>query len=88
MTKARIEPFCRDNNINLGYFDGTRVFARSVTDRNTALFLHSNQFCLIWKSEDVSFNQAIKKFKVNFKIDDNYITEGTLNSHFKYEFIP
>ena len=26
MTKARIQPFCRANNNNLGYFDGIRVF--------------------------------------------------------------
>ena len=44
MTKARLQPFCRANNINLGYFDGTRVFPRSVADRNNALFLHSNHF--------------------------------------------
>ena len=34
MTMARIQPFCRANNINLGYFNGIRVFPRSVTDRN------------------------------------------------------
>ena len=73
MTRARIQPFCRANNINIGYFDGTRVFPRSVTDRNHDLFLHSNRFCLIWKSEGVSFNQAIKELKDNFKIVGNYI---------------
>ena len=44
---ARIQPFCRANNINIRYFDGTRVFPRTVTDRNNALFLHSNHFCLM-----------------------------------------
>ena len=39
MTKARIQPFCRAKNVNLGYYDGTRVFPRSVTDRINALFL-------------------------------------------------
>ena len=38
MTNARIQPFCRANNINLRYVDGTRVFSRSITDRNNALF--------------------------------------------------
>ena len=38
MTKARIQPFCRANNINLGYVDGTRVFPRSVIHRDNALF--------------------------------------------------
>ena len=38
MARARIQPFCRANNKNLGYFDGERVFPRSVTDGNKALF--------------------------------------------------
>ena len=88
MTKARIQPFCRANNNNLGYFDGTRVFPRSFTDRNNALFLYNNHLCLYWKSENVSFNQAITKLKDIFKKVDNYISEENVNSHFKYELIP
>ena len=88
IAKARIQPFCRVNINNLGHFDGTRVSPRSVTDRNIALFLFSNLFCSTWKSEGVSFNQAIEKFKVIFKIVGKYITEENVNSHFKYEFIP
>ena len=72
----------------MGYFDVERVFPRSVTDRNNALFLYNNNFCLIWKSERVSSNQAIKELKDNFKGVDNYITEENVESHFKYEFIP
>ena len=79
LTKAKILPFCRSNKINLGYYDGERVFARSVTERNNALYLYINHFCLIWKSECVSFNQALKELKNNFKIVDNYITEKMSN---------
>ena len=52
------------------------------------MYLFNNYFCLIWKSEGVSFNQAIRELKDNFKIVDNYITEENVKSHFKYEFIP
>ena len=52
------------------------------------MFLYNFHFCLIWKSQGVSFNQAIQELKDNFKIVDNYITEENVNSHFKYEFIP
>ena len=88
MTKARIQRFCRANNIIKGYSDGTRVFPRTVTGRNNALFLYNNHFCLKWKTEGVSVNQAIKEFKDNFNIVVNYITEKNVNSLFKYEFIP
>ena len=83
MTKARMQPFCRANIYNLGYFDGIRVFRRSVTDGNKALFLYKNHFCLIWKSEVVIFNQAIKELKDNLKIDDNHSTVENFISHFK-----
>ena len=83
MTKARIQPFCKANNINLGYWDGERVFPRSVTNRGSALFLYNNHFCLIWKSEGVSFKQAFKELDENFKIVDNYITEENVTSRFK-----
>ena len=88
MTKARIQPFCRANNINIGYFDGDGVYPRSVTNRDCALFLYNNHFCVIWKSENVCFKQAIKELDENFKMVDNYITDENVNSHFKYEFIP
>ena len=86
MTKARIQPFCRANNINLGYYDGNRVFPRTVTERDIALYLFNNHFCVIWKSENVSFNQAIKKLKHNLKIVDNYITEENVKSIFEYDY--
>ena len=88
MTMVRIQPFCRANNINFGYYNNDRVFPRTVTNRDSALYLYNNHFCLIWKSQGVSFNEAIQELKDNFKIVDNYITAENVNSHFKYEFTP
>ena len=88
MTMARTQPCLRKLGINLGYYNGERVFPRTVTIRVSALYLYNNHFCLIWKSQGVSFNQAIQELKNNFKIVNNYITEENVNSHFKYEFIP
>ena len=87
MTKARTQLFCKAKNNNLGYYDGIRVFPRSITEKNIALFLYNNH-CLIWKTEKVSFNQAPKELKDNFKIVDNYITEENVDSQINYEFIP
>ena len=88
MTMARIQPCHRKLGINLGYYNGERVFPRTVTNRDSALFLFNNHFCVIWKSENVNFKQAIRELEENFKIVDNYITEENVNSHFKYEFTP
>ena len=49
MTSARVQPFCRKNNINIGCYDGFRVCPRNITHRNTALKIQNNHFCLIWK---------------------------------------
>ena len=51
-------------------------------------FLYNNHFCLIWKSEGVSFNQAIQELKNDFKIFDNFITEENVKSHFEYIYKP
>ena len=88
MTKASFQPFCRANNINLGYYNGERVFPRSVRERDNALFLFNNHFCLIWKSESCSFDRAIKEIKNNFEKVDNCITEENVNSHFGYIYKP
>ena len=88
MTMARIQPCLRKLGIDLGYFNGERVFPRSITNRDCALYLYKHHFCLIWKSQNVNFIQAIQELKNNFKMVDNYITEENVNSHFKYEFIP
>ena len=88
MTMASIQPCLKKLGIVLGYYNGERVYPRTVTNKDSALFPYHNLFCLIWKSEGVSFNQAIRELKDNCKIVDNFITGENVNSHFKYEFTP
>ena len=89
MTSARIQPFCRKYNINIGCFDGTRINPRNITQRNTSLFIYYNHFCLIWKSDGVSSNQVIEhELKPNFKIVDNVISDKHVKSFIKYEYNP
>ena len=45
MTMARIQPFCRANNINLGNYNNDRVFPRTVTNRDSALYLYKSHSC-------------------------------------------
>ena len=88
MTQARIQPCLKKLNIDLGYYNGERIYPCTIRNRQSALYLYDNHFCLIWKSEGVCFKQAIKEIGDNFKKVDNYITEENVNSHFKYELIP
>ena len=88
MTSARVQPFCRKHNVNIGYYDGSRVYPRNITERNIELKIHNDHFCLIWKSNDISFNQATKELKDNFKVIDNDISDKHVKSFFKYEYKP
>ena len=88
MTAARIQPFCRKHNIVIGCYDGFRVCPRNIAQRNIALKIHNNHFCLIWKSDSVSFEKAIKELKDNFRVVDNVISDKHVKSFIKYEYKP
>ena len=88
MASARIQPFCRKYNINIGCFDGTRINPRNITHRNTAVKIHENHFCLIWKSNGVSFDKAIKELKDNFKVVDKVVSDKHVKGFIKYEYNP
>ena len=88
MTMARIQSCLKRLGVNLSYYNGDRVFPRTVTNRDSALYFYNIHFCLIWKSEGINFNQAIKELEDNFKVVDNYKTKENVNSHLEHEFIP
>ena len=89
MTSARIQPFCRKYNINIGCFDGTRTNPRNIAQSDTGLKLHNNHFCLIWKSNDISLNQVIEdELMPNFKVVDNVISDKHVESFIKYDYKP
>ena len=87
MTSARVQPFCRKHNINIGCYDGFRVCPRNITERNTATKMHNNHFCLIWKTDCVSFNKAIEdELEPNFKVVDIVLSDKHVKSFIKYEY--
>ena len=89
MTSARIQPFCKNYNINIGCFDGTRINPRNLTHLDTSLFIYNNHLCLIWKSNGISFNRIIEnQLKPNFKVVDNVISDKHVKSFIKYEYSP
>ena len=83
MTSARVQTFCGKHNINIGCYDGFRICPRNITQRNIALKRHKNHFCLIWKSDGISFDRAIKELKDNFKVVDNVISDKHVKSYIK-----
>ena len=78
--KARIQPLCKRHNINLGCSAGSRRDPRNNRERNQAIYTHKNHFCLSWKSQGLSFYKAIEELNLNFKINDNCISEKHVKS--------
>ena len=53
------------------------------------MFKYNNHFCLIWKSNGISFNQVIEDELIpNFKIVDNVISDKHVKSFNKYIYKP
>ena len=71
MTSARIQLFRRKHSINIGYFDGGEVWLRNITERIIEIKLPENAFCLIRKSNHISFNEATEELENKFKIIDS-----------------
>ena len=88
MTSTRIQPFCKKHIINIGCSDGTRKHPRNLTQRNTSLSIYNIHFCLIRKSDGISFEKAITELKDNVKAVDNVISDKHVKGFIKYEYNP
>ena len=78
MTFRRIQQFCRKYNINIAFFNGKEVCLKNNTEKNIASKLHKKHFCLIWKSNGISFSKKIEELKNNFKIVDSVISDKNM----------
>ena len=91
MTSAKIQPFCKKYNINLGVYNINQqeILPRYVTERRLCLIIHENHFCVIWKTKNTSFTNAIKELEDDFKYEDNQISDNILkqvkNINFLYQ---
>ena len=52
------------------------------------MFIYNNHFCLIWKSDGITFEKAITELKDNFKVVDNVISDKHVKSFIKNEYNP
>ena len=52
-----------------------KVAPRNLTERNLALHMYENHFCLILKSQGVSFKKTKEELKLNCKIIDNVMSD-------------
>ena len=88
MTSAKIQPFCEKYGIDLGAYNINQqeILPRYVTERRLCLIIHENHFCVIWKTKNTSFTNAIKELEDNFKYEDNQISDNILKQVQEYKF--
>ena len=85
MTSARIQPFCKKLNFNIGCSDGFGVCPGNNTEKKLALCMYKNHFRLFRKSNGISFNKTLVELKFNFKVVHNVISDKYAKSFMKNE---
>ena len=76
MTLARVQPFCRNKNLDIGVYklNKGRIFPETVKERNTCLYLHKTHFSVIWKlSRKTSLLHSTDEIGNNFKFEETQI---------------
>ena len=68
MTSARLQPFCKKHKIKIGCYDGFRVCPRKIAERYMALYMYTNHFCYVWKSNAISFNKGKEELNFYFRV--------------------
>ena len=68
LKKARFQPFCIAHSISIRYFNGKKVYLRSVTEKSKACYSYRN---LNLKSDGVDFKKAIAEIKSKVTIVAN-----------------
>ena len=89
MSSAKIQPFCRKYNINLGVLNKKQqsILPKTITERKIYLLIHNNRFCVIWKTNQTTFPDAIEEMKNNFKYEETQINDNILQQVLEYKFL-
>ena len=88
ITAAKIQPFCKKYNINLGVYkkDQRTILLKLLKERRICLYTYKNQFCLIWKTMNTTFTDAIRELEANFEYEANHISEDILKQVAGHKF--
>ena len=88
MTSAKIQPFCRKYNINLGVYNIKQrsILPKTITERRICLLIHNNHFYFIWKNNQSNFPDAKKEIDDNFRYDETQMNDNILNQVIEYKF--
>ena len=88
MTSAKIQPFCRKYNINIGVYNKRQrsILPKTITERRICLLIHNTHFSVIWKNNQSSFPDAIEEVEKNFNYEETQINDNILQQVIEYKF--
>ena len=78
MTLACMQPCLEKMGTEPDYYNGKELWPRNKQERNKVLYLFNNHFCLISKSEGVSFSKALDELPAKIKFADDYISNNNV----------
>ena len=79
-TAFGVQLFCRKHNIKIRCFNCKAITPTKIKERNIALNVYKNHFCLFSKANTISFNKAIEELKIKFKVIDNFLSDKHVRS--------
>ena len=88
MTSAKVQPFCRKYNINLGVYKNKQrsILPKTITERRSCLLTHNNHFWVIWKTNQSAFSDAIEEIEINFRYEETQINDIIIKKVIEYKF--
>ena len=88
MTSAKIQPFCRKYNINIGVYNKRQrsILPKTINERRICLLILNNHFSVIWKNIQSNFPDATEEVEKNFKYEETQINDTILQQVIEYKF--
>ena len=89
MTAAKMQPFCRKHNNDLGVYilkKQRSILPKTVTERRICLLIPNNHFWVIWKTNQLSFSDAIEEIENNFSNEGTQINDNISQQVIEFKF--
>ena len=89
MSRCRIPEFCERYKIDIGIYDlnSKRILPRTVKQKNICVYIHKNQYCMIWKkNRKDSLLNGVEEKENNFRYVKIKINENNLKQRILYRF--
>ena len=88
ITSAKFQHLGKKYKLDLGFYiiKEKGNLPTTVTKRDFCLFIHNHHFCVIRKTDQTNFTDAITELENNFKYEDNQFSDHIQKQIIEYKF--